>query len=404
MKVGFSLSLPKVALISEEFPPFMFGGIASVCHDLALALSKKGIPTTVFCGRSKEIAVEEVNDNLKIVRLPCLDSPPRFVWFQLQNLRRLSELLRNQTVLHIVNPEAGASIIYLGKKLKKPVVTSIHGTYLYALKKYLNSPFTGWAFKDIGYSLLGYPMHKSFLNICLKNSQRVAVCSTSTFAELRSLYPHLDLKKASVINNGIDFDQITSSSSSEERSDSIIFCGRLHWIKGAYYLIEAVASLRKEFRDIHVQIFGDGPLRKNIECMISDRGLERNVDVKGFVPRSELLKEIKESSLVVLPSLHEAQPVAMLEAMACGKPVVAFDFPFSREIIQDMDNGLLAKPEDVKDLASKIRLILADNELRARIGQRAFEYVRERHNWNVLVEKYVDLYTEAINSFSETPA
>jgi len=90
--------------------------------------------------------------------------------------------------------------------------------------------------------------------------------------------------------------------------------------------------------------------------------------------------------------------------MACEKPVVAFDFPFSREIIQDLDNGLLAKPGDVQDLASKIRLILTDNELRARIGQRAFEYVRERHNWNVLVEKYVNLYNGAIHSFSETSA
>lgn len=386
----------------------MFGGIGSVCHDLAYALSRKGVFTAVFCGRAERMIVEKVNDNLKIVRLPFLDLPPRFLWFQLQNFKLLSRLLKDYTVLHIVNPEAGATTAYLGRRLNKPVVTSIHGThltYLYGLKNMLGSPFSGSTPRDIGYELLAYPLHKLLYDYCLKQSSGIAVCSASTLEELKSIYSYLELRKVALIPNGVDFEQIDLSAGNyDERSPSIIYFGRLYWMKGVQFLIEAVAEVRKDFPDVRVQILGDGPFKGRIERLVSDLGLIKNIDVRGFVPRNKLFEEVKKATVVVLPSLYEAQPVAMLEAMACKKPVVAFDFPFSREIIQDMDNGLLAKPGDVKDLASKIRIILVDNELRARIGQRAFKYVKERHDWNVLVEKYVDLYTRAIHSFSETQA
>jgi N,N'-diacetylbacillosaminyl-diphospho-undecaprenol alpha-1,3-N-acetylgalactosaminyltransferase len=110
------------------------------------------------------------------------------------------------------------------------------------------------------------------------------------------------------------------------------------------------------------------------------------------VPREELFKKIREASLVVLPSIHEAQPVSMLEAMACKKPVVAFDFPFSNELVQNMYNGLLAKSGDVKDLSDKIRLLLTDRQLRLDLGQNAYEYVEKSHNWDTLAEKYIELY------------
>lgn len=395
------LCLSGVALISEEFPPFMFGGVGSVCHDLAYALSGKGVSTAVFCGRAERVTIEKVNENLKIVRLPCFDFPPRFLWFQLQNFKLLSKLLKDYAVLHIVNPEAGATTAYLGRRLNKPIVMSVHGTYVYSIKKILRSPFSSWTFRDLGYQLLGYPLHRFLYDRCLKQSNRVAVCSASTLGELKSIYPYLELGKATVIPNGVDFSQFGSSASSyEERNPSIIFYGRLYWIKGVQFLIEAIARLHKDFPNLQVRIFGDGPFKEKINRLVSDFGLNKNINVRAYVPRTTLFEEIKKASIVVLPSLHEAQPVSFLEAMACNKPVVAFDFPFSREIIHDMHTGLLARPGDVQDLSEKIKLLLEDEELRSRIGKNAYEYVKREHDWNMLAEKYIELYSEAINNNS----
>ena len=85
----------------------------------------------------------------------------------------------------------------------------------------------------------------------------------------------------------------------------------------------------------------------------------------------------------------------MLEAMAFKKPLVVFDYPFSREIITDMVNGVLAKQVDVKDLTDKIRILIENENLRIMLGENANKYVRRRHNWNTLVDEYIRLYKDA---------
>lgn len=382
----------KVALISEEFPPFSFGGIASACHDLSLALSKKGIFTTVFCGKAEKMTVERVNDKLEIVRLPCLDFPPRFLWFQLQNVKLLSRLLQDYAVLHVVNPQVGATVAYLGRKLKKPIVTSIHGVHLFSLKLAVGSPFSYWTAGDVGYQFSGYPLQRYFDDVCLKNSDSVTVCSFSTLAELKSIYHDLDFNKFSVIHNGINFNEIDSTSKNKEKSSSIVFYGRLYWTKGVSYLLSAVADLQQDFPDVGVQIFGDGPLKRKIVGLVSDLGLTEKVSIRGFVSHERLMSEVGKASIVVFPSLYEAQPISILEAMACKKPVVAFDLPFSREIIRDGYDGVLAKTGDVEDLTRKIRLLLGDEKLRLRLGNNAYEQVKKEHNWDTLVERYLEIY------------
>jgi glycosyltransferase involved in cell wall biosynthesis len=155
----------------------------------------------------------------------------------------------------------------------------------------------------------------------------------------------------------------------------------------------AAANLKEQFPGLRVKIFGDGPFRDRLKAMISDLRLSENVELRSFLPRTELFREIYRSNVVVLPSLQEAQPVSFLEAMACRKPVVAFDFPFSNELVRNMFNGLLAKPADVEDLADKMRLVLEDHELSMKLGQNGYEYVTKKHDWNAIVEQYIELYT-----------
>jgi glycosyltransferase involved in cell wall biosynthesis len=221
----------KVALISEEFPPFMFGGIGSACYDYAMALSKKGIKTTVFCGRTNRITKEQMNENLDVIRLPFLDAPPRFLWFQLQNVKYLSEALKDYSIIHIFNPQAGAIPALLKRRLKKPLVTSIHGLHLTSLKLSLVSPLRTWTIKDVGYQLLGYPLQVLLHDICLKNSDYAFVCNHSTVAELKNMFPYVEGSKISVIYNGINFEEIAPENSMKSQGP-IVYCGRLYWAKG----------------------------------------------------------------------------------------------------------------------------------------------------------------------------
>ena len=307
----------------------MFGGIGSTCYDLANALSRKGVSTTVFCGRAARNTTEKVNDNLSVVSLPCYDFPPRFLWFQLENFQFFSKLLKNYSVLHIVNPETGPLILRVAKTLKKPTLASIHGTYLASLGIQLGSPTHYWQLREIGSRFLGYPLHEYSQSSCLRNSDHVAVCSFSTVAELRTMYPRLAMDKISVIHNGINISEFNISPEELHDDVSIISYGRLIYAKGFTFLIKAVADLRKEIPNVRLQIFGNGPMKDVLMNMICELGLEANVQLNDFIPRKELIERIKRASIAVFPSLQEAQPIAFLEAMALRKPVVAFDYPVS---------------------------------------------------------------------------
>jgi glycosyltransferase involved in cell wall biosynthesis len=386
----------KVALISEEFPPFMFGGIGSACYDYAMALSRKGVKTTVFCGRSKEVNTEQVNDNLEVVRLPCFEAPPRFLWFQLQNLKFLSNALRDYSVIHVFNPQAGGTVALLKKRLEKPLLTSIHGLHLTSLKVSLAAPTENWSAKDIGFQITGYPLQYLLHAICLQNSDHIAVCNHSTAVELKKMFSHIDPVKISVIYNGINFDDVKFISLEEKNPGPIVYCGRLYWAKGVIYFINALSKLKRIRSDFTAEIFGDGPLKNKVETMISDLGLTTNVKVRGFIPRKQLFNELGKASMVVLPSLYEAQPVTLLEAMACKKPTIAFNLPFAAEIIESGFNGFLTKIGDVNDLADKMELLLENKNLREKMGENGYNYVRKNHDWEKLVEDYLKIYNNLL--------
>jgi glycosyltransferase involved in cell wall biosynthesis len=204
-----------------------------------------------------------------------------------------------------------------------------------------------------------------------------------------------------VIPNAIDFQSLSQIDRNVPvKPHSIISTGRLYWVKGFGLLVQAVNSLKDEFPDVQLQIFGNGTYRTKLDELVTKLGLQENVKITSHIPRAELWNKIVEASIGVQASLHEAQSVSMLEAMALIKPMIAFNYPFAQEVIHEGYNGLLAQPKNVEDLADKIRVLFADEALRKQMGQNAFNYVSERHNWKVLIDKYLTMYEQAISAHS----
>jgi glycosyltransferase involved in cell wall biosynthesis len=125
----------------------------------------------------------------------------------------------------------------------------------------------------------------------------------------------------------------------------LLFIGRLAPVKGARYLIDSLPLVLKERSDFHVQIVGGSlPGRRSdepyIRSRIEDYGLHDHVSLVGQVPHSRVVDYLKDADLVVMPSETEGFHYALLEAWACGVPVLATDIPFHREVI-DGDVGRL---------------------------------------------------------------
>lgn len=399
---GFELTdRLKVALVSPEFPPSSgVGGISTVAKDLAVNLSRKDISTSVFCGESERISIERINSNLQVIRMPLsfFGLPPRHLWFQTRNLGPLLKLLKGFDIIHNIDPRE-AFLVYFGRKLRKPFVTHVHGSNYGETKVFLKSPFNTWTLGDFVYEILEYPMNEFLTDICLRNSDHLVVCSTNRVEEMKRRNRELDFDKVSVIQNGIDFSKIDSTTLPiEEKECAVLYWGRLYYNKGIVQLIKAISLVKKHFSAVHLDVCGKGPLEAKLRSLVSRLDLESNVHIHGYTKSKDLAEKIRKASVVVLPSLYEGQPVAALEAMAYKKAVVMYDFPFAREYITDLQNGMIAKGGDIGDLAERIRIALSDKGLRLKLGQNAYERVRKDHNWDTLVFKYINLYNSLVQS------
>jgi glycosyltransferase involved in cell wall biosynthesis len=385
----------KVALISHEG-----GGISSVCFGLARHLARRGVEVTIFSSKAGfTTQVEQLNGSLKIVRSPMFDFPPNQISYQTFNLLSLSKMFRTYDVVHGVSPDASFIFALLKRKLELPFVGSIHSSPRASQRAFVNQPISTWTLSEIGFHIVEYPLHEFSVDRILRDSNHTTMCSFSLLEELKA-YKKLNLNKVSVIHNGIDFDEIESTSdlpSGKSTQLSIIYAGRLFWFKGVMLLLEAFKRLRKNFPNANLRVFGKGPLEEKIKSFIAKSDLTESVDCFGYVSHKRLLVEIKKSDIAVFPSLSEAQPMFVLEAMACKKPVVLFDFPFAKEIVSDMNSGLLAKSGDVYDLCEKIQLLLSDADLRRRLGENAYLQVKKEHDWNVQCEKYLKVYQSIAN-------
>jgi len=180
------------------------------------------------------------------------------------------------------------------------------------------------------------------------------------------------------------------------RSPLLGTVARLTVQKGLSYLLQALSTLRARFPGIYCVIVGDGPLRSDLESLAVRLGLEDHVRFCGL--RRDVPAILQSLDLFVLPSLFEGLPVALLEAMAAGRPVVATRVAGSSEVIEDGVNGRLVPPADAAALAEAMAELLDDPEQAQALARRGQEIVRQRYTIDRVTEAYERLYEELLEA------
>ncbi len=187
-------------------------------------------------------------------------------------------------------------------------------------------------------------------------------------------------KNVAEIPNSVDTTRFFQSIQEEAGEPTILFVGgldRAHYFKGVDVLLQAISRISDTaFRLV---IVGDGDLRAEYESRASQRDSAARVTFLGTLHGDELFFEYNRSTVVVLPSLDrsEAFGVVLIEAGACGKPVIASDLPGVRSVVDDGRTGFLVKLDDAGDLAEKIALLLNDPERARRMGEAHLARVRK---------------------------
>lgn len=172
----------------------------------------------------------------------------------------------------------------------------------------------------------------------------------------------------------------------------IIGMGRLDSQKGFDILIEAFVHLHPRFPDWRLVILGEGPARPTLEREVEESGLIGSVYLPGLVRNAR--KSLAEGDLFVLSSRFEGFPNVLLEAMACGRPVISFDCPSGpAEIIRNDYDGLLVKSGDTAVLRTAMSTLMLSPERRAKLGRNARE-VLERFSMDRIMALWDELLSE----------
>lgn len=238
----------------------------------------------------------------------------------------------------------------------------------------------------------------------LKRFDRVVAVSDTIREELDSA--DIPSHKIVTIYNGIDLNRFRPRPDTEEarkglgiRDGSRVIgtVGRLSEEKGHTHLLRAARDPVLEGQNLVFLIVGDGPLRARLEEEAGGKG-QGSPDIVFTGTRKDVDKLYGMMDVFVLPSLTEGLPMALLEAIAAKRPVIATKVGGVPKVIEEGSSGRLVPPADAKALAMAIRDLLVDPEEGRRMAEKAYETVKETFSADTMTRRYLDTYEEMTSS------
>jgi colanic acid/amylovoran biosynthesis glycosyltransferase len=185
----------------------------------------------------------------------------------------------------------------------------------------------------------------------------------------------------------------------------VLFCGRFTEKKGLVYALAALARVAAQYPDLELRIIGDGEERPAIERFIADHRLEPYVRLLGYQPHRAFREHLAEAHLFIQPSVTAADgdteggaPTVLLEAQACGVPVLATYHADIPEVVRDRESGWLAPERDVEALAQNWLELLRCPEEWPRIGRAGRRLVEAQHDIETLARQLEERYEALITS------
>ncbi|MHA2395433.1 MAG: glycosyltransferase family 4 protein [Candidatus Thorarchaeota archaeon] len=262
-------------------------------------------------------------------------------------------------------------------KLKIPVIVTVHG-----LPKPLILP-DGKESTDYDEFVSDFGF-----NLVLAVSENVA----------EAIKIHLDSKfheRVRTLYSGIDLSVFRPLPDLEKEWD-LAFMGRLERMKSVDLFPEMLSLLKSKFPDLKMMMTGEGSLKDRLFQEFNEKGVSSMVDYQGVVETEDVPVLINKSRIFLYPSRREPFGLSIVEAMACGVPVITTDVFGPREIIRHNYDGVAVPPDDVEALAKAVEMLLTDDEFRTQIGQNALKSVQERYDIRQHAKRLVELYDEMI--------
>lgn len=224
------------------------------------------------------------------------------------------------------------------------------------------------------------------LQVKLSETEFLTVCTEYGADMLKRKHSIMNLDRLKVIRHGLDLSEFRDLKHTEYRVPLIVSVGRMVEKKGFPILLRAAAMLAAEGVEFELALIGDGPQRDELERLANGLGLSHKVYFPGYLPFEEVLGTYRYADVFALTPIvahdgdRDGLPNAIVEAMACGVPVVATNVGGVPELVEHEVTGLLAQPGNVQEIAQHLERALIDQPLREKIAANAWQRVIRDHD------------------------
>lgn len=389
-------------LIAADLHWPVLNGVATFSRNLAHGLAEQGHEVIVIAPSQDGKKSVEVDGNYTIYRTRSTIFP------FYQNFRiSLTPQLEVRKIIQDFEPDVihiqmlmwiGQAAMFFGRRYDIPVVTTSHAmaeNLMDNLKK--AAPLS----RPINYMLSDYGR---------RFHSRADVITSPTASGLKSFGKHIDkvTKPIEIISNGIDLREYTPGPADKTLYKKyglptdrpiVTYIGRIDAEKHLWVLIKAVRRLLKDHA-VHALVVGDGVDREHMEKLARELGIAEHVTFTGRVSDEDKIALERVGVLYAIPSPAELQSIATLEAMACGKPIVAVDAGALGELCHDGKNGFLFELDDDEGMAEGMAKIIDDKALCEKFGKESLK-IAKTHDLDHTIDAFLKLYKRTIKNKQE---
>ncbi|MFA4888699.1 MAG: glycosyltransferase family 4 protein [Candidatus Omnitrophota bacterium] len=387
----------KILFLSRDYPPNAVGGVGTYIYEISRLLCRMGHRAFVIT-HTDDLPLEYTDRGVRVFRVkpkkikflsncrPRINGLVERLEYSLAVSEKMRELFKREQIDIVESCEARAEGFwhYLFRKTP-PLIIKLHTPetlifkldhpplrYDYALIKLLEKFWISRAALKIGIS--------------------------KEVVDLTARHFSLDLSGISLIPNPVDLELFKPSDKPIEADNfDILYAGRLEFRKGVHTLMRAFLRVQEKIPEARLILVGaDCGMKPYLQDKAAQLKDPQKVIFVGYVSRCELVSYYQGSAVCIVPSIWENYPYVCLEAMACGKAVIASRLGGIKEMINHADNGLLFSPGSTKELSEQIINLLKDRQKMSRLGRNARKYMEEKFNPETIARKTLSIYEKLV--------
>ena len=365
----------KILVINWQDIRNPLGGGAEVhFHEIFKRIAARGHDVTLYCSSIPGLPPTEMIDGIRVIREGGRSTFNFYVPF-----RYRSTFAREG--YDVVVDDLNKIPFYTPLYVREPLVTIVHHLFGASIFKEAIFPAAAYVW---GTERLAMPVYRR---------TEFAAVSPSTKKELEG--HGIPSDRISLVHNAVDHTLYRPDENLRRNGKTIGYLGRIKSYKSIDHALKAFAVVLRTVPDARLAVVGDGDARPGLERLAESLGIVGSVEFTGFVPAEEKVRRLQGMDFVVNPSAKEGWGLTVVEANACGVPVIASNVPGLKDSVIDGTTGWLYPYGDVEQLASVMLRVLKDPAERVRVAGEAIRWAG-KFTWEASAAAMLDVFDKAI--------